>query len=70
MLMLRKMKLMEHELKLKFPLNKINSFVLVNEFVVVLKVYIWTLSSTNHTPQQINMDIYINMLHVVVDVYW
>lgn len=68
--MLRKMKLMEHELKLKFPLNKINSFVLVNEFVVVLKVYIWTLSSTNHTPQQINMDIYINMLHVVVDVYW
>lgn len=68
--MLRKMKLMEHELKLKFPLNKINSFVLVNEFVVVLKVYIWTLSSTNHTPQQINIDIYINMLHVVVDVYW
>lgn len=70
MLMLRKMKLMEHELKLKFPLNKINSFVLVNEFVAVLKVYIWTLSSTNHTPQQINMDIYINMLHVIVDVYW
>lgn len=35
------MKLMEHELKLKFPLNKINSFVLVNEFVAVLKVYIY-----------------------------
>lgn len=45
--MLRNMKLMEHEIKLKFPLNKINSFVLVNVFVAVLKVYIWTLSFTN-----------------------
>lgn len=39
MLMLRKMTLMEHEIKLKFPLNKINSFVLVNVFEAVLKVY-------------------------------
>lgn len=63
-----KMKVMEFEIKLVFPLYQINSFVLVKVFLAVKSI--WTISSTNQrlthfilksSTQQINMDIYLNI---------